>query len=357
MDDFRKKVMIVDDNAANLTMGRNLLKSLYKVYPASSAKAMFEILEQVRPDLILLDVEMPETDGYGAINELKANQLYADIPVIFLTAKSDETSELLGFGLGAVDYVAKPFSMSLLQKRIDNQLLIADQKKTIQKHADDLSKLVQKRTKQVFQLQYAMLHTIAGLIEFRDRFTGTHIFHTQSFLEILIDEAIQREIHVETISQWDLLYLLPSAALHDVGKIGVPDAILNKPAKLTPEEFEIIKTHVSIGTEVIKQVMKSAVEANYLQNTLNIVGAHHEKWDGTGYPAGLKGEAIPLEGRLMALADVYEALTSDRPYKRAFTHDEAKKIIEEGSGTHFDPTLVEVFLAAEKRFEKAFQKQ
>lgn len=355
MDTQQKKVLIVDDNTANLTMGRNLLKNLYKVYTAPSAAEMFLIMEQVLPDLILLDIEMPEMDGYAAISKLKANRLHEDIPVMFLTAKNDETSELLGFGLGAVDYISKPFSMALLQKRIENQFLIAEQKEVIQKHADELTELVQKRTQQVFQLQYAMLNTIASLVEFRDRFTGMHIFHTQSFLEVLIKEAIKREVYVETISQWDLLNLLPSAALHDVGKIAVPDAILNKPGKLTAEEFEIIKTHVTAGVEVVKQVMGSTVEGHYLDHTLNIVAAHHEKWDGTGYPSGLAGTAIPLEGRMMALVDVYEALTSERPYKKAFSHDEAKRIIEEGSGTHFDPIIVDVFLGAEKEFKQLTQ--
>ena len=363
MHDIRHKIILVDDNMTNLSMGRNMLKTFYEVYPAPSAAKLFEILENVIPDLVLLDIEMPEMDGYQAIKKMKANPRFLDIPVIFLTAKSDESSELEGFDMGAVDYIAKPFSGPLLLKRIANQLLIVRQKNdllasraALKDYADNLEIKVRDKTKEVINLQNAVLATVADLVEFRDKLTGGHVVRTQLYLKALTDELIRRGIYAEEIEKWDMDFFLASAQLHDVGKIAISDLILNKPAKLTPEEFEVMKTHVIVGIEGIKKIIQKTEEHAFLDHALLIAGTHHEKWDGTGYPMGLKGKDIPLEGRLMAIADVYDALITVRSYKEAFTHKEAYKIIVDSSGTHFDPDLVEVFKNVEGAFEKASQK-
>jgi len=363
MADARHKIILVDDNMANLSMGRNMLKTFFEVYPAPSAAKLFEILENVTPELILLDIEMPEMDGYETIKKLKADPHFADIPVIFLTAKSDEDSELEGFDLGAVDYISKPFSGPLLLKRIENQILIVQQKQEVQDsraalkdYADNLEIMVHDKTKEVFKLQNVVLTTVADMVEFRDRYTGGHVFRTQRYLEILIAELIREGTYAAEASTWDLVFLLPSAQLHDVGKIAISDQILNKPGKLTPEEFEIMKTHVTVGVDAIEKIMDHiADEHAFLRHAMLIAGTHHEKWDGTGYPMGLKGKNIPLEGRLMAIVDVYDALTTTRPYKDAFTHEEARKIIEDGVGTHFDPVLVTVFRNVADEFAKILQ--
>jgi len=354
---------MVDDNLANLSIGRNLLKTFYEVYPATSAAKLFEILEHIMPDLILLDIEMPEMDGYEAIKKLKADQRYSDIPVIFLTSKADEASEMEGFDLGALDYVAKPFSGPLLLKRIENQLLISRQKKELlanaeelQDYADNLEVKVREKTAEVINLQNAVMSTVADLVEFRDKHTGGHISRTQLFLQSLINEAIKEGTYADEMLKWDMDFFLPSAQLHDVGKIGISDTILNKPGKLTPEEFEIMKTHVDIGVEAIERIMNETNEHAFLDHALLIAGTHHEKWDGTGYPTGLQGLNIPIEGRLMAIADVYDALVSIRPYKKAFSHEEACKIIEEGAGSHFDPVLVKVFKNVEDEFKEITEK-
>ena len=359
---MRHKIIFVDDNMANLTIGKNILKTFYEVYPAPSAAKLFEILENVLPDLVLLDIEMPEMNGYEAIKRMKADPRFSDIPVIFLTAKSDESSELEGFELGAADYVAKPFSGPLLLKRIDHQLLIVRQKNdllasqaALKDYADNLEIKVRDKTKEVINLQNAVLSTVADLVEFRDKMTGGHVARTQLYLKALIDELVLEGTYAEEIKKWDMDFFLASAQLHDVGKIAISDLILNKPAKLTPEEFEIMKTHVAVGIEAIKKIMRNTDEHAFLDHALLVAGTHHEKWDGTGYPVGMKDKNIPLEGRLMAIADVYDALISERPYKKAFTHEEARKIIVDGSGTHFDPLLVEVFENVETRFEKASQ--
>ena len=355
MDNIRHKIFLVDDNMSSLNQGKNILKAFYQVYPMSSAITLFEALENVKPDLILLDIEMPEIDGYETIKRLREDSRFVDIPVIFLTSKGDESSELEGLELGAADYISKPFSAPLLLKRIEHQLLIVQSQAALKDYADNLEKKVREKTEEVISLQNTVIATVADLVEFRDKLTGGHIARTKLYMKSLIKEMISKEIYMDEISGWDMDFFLPSSQLHDVGKIAITDVILNKPGKLTQDEFEIMKTHVTEGVEAIERIMKNTVEHDFLNHTLNIAGTHHEKWDGTGYPAGLKGADIPLDGRLMAIADVYDALISERPYKNAFTHEEACKIIESGSGTHFDPILVDVFRNTEDEFAKIAQ--
>ncbi|MCL2529905.1 MAG: response regulator [Coriobacteriia bacterium] len=357
MEQVRRKIILVDDVKTNLAMGKDLLKTFYEVYPVLSAERLFELMENVTPDLILLDIEMPQINGYEAIQRLKADERFADIPVIFLTAKDDESSEMEGFDLGAVDYVTKPFSGPLLLKRISNQLLISQQKKellanqeALSKHADNLEVKVCEKTAEVLELQNAIISTMADLVEFRDKMTGGHVARTQKYLRILVEAMIERGIYTDVVLYWDLEFFLLSAQLHDVGKIAISDLILNKPGKLTSDEFVIMMTHVPMGVDAIEQIINKTSEHAFLNHAVLIAGTHHEKWDGTGYPVGLRGENIPLEGRLMAIADVYDALISVRPYKEAFTHEEACRIIEESSGTQFDPVLIEVFRAVEDQF-------
>jgi putative two-component system response regulator len=350
MDSSRKIILLVDDNATNLTAGKNILKDQYKVYPTPSAEIMFDLIENIIPDMILLDIEMPEMNGYEAIKILKGNPKWTDIPVMFLTSKTDEGSELEGLSLGAIDYVAKPFSAPLLLRRIENHILTESQKKQLRNFNNNLEDMVRQKTMQVINLQNAVLNTVADLVEFRDDVTGGHIARTQKYLELLLNEMISEGVYADEISDWDMDYLLPSAQLHDVGKIAISDLILNKPDKLTSEEFEIMKTHVMIGVQAIQKIEKNAEEHSFLKHARLIAGGHHEKWDGTGYPVGLIGRDIPLEGRLMAVADVYDALISKRPYKQAFSTDEASRIIEEGRGGHFDPALIDVFSKVADRF-------
>jgi putative two-component system response regulator len=351
----RRTILLVDDNATNLTAGKNMLSDRYKVYPIPTAEIMFDLLENITPDMILLDIEMPEMDGYEAIKKLKRNPVWEDIPVIFLTAKADETSELEGLTLGAVDYIYKPFSAPLLLKRIENHLLIQRQKRQFQDLNTHLEEMVKKRTQQVSNLQNAVLNTVANLVEFRDDVTGGHVTRTQRYLEILVNQLIKDGVYAEEVSGWNLDYLIPSAQLHDVGKIIITDSILNKPGALTKDEFEVMKTHAEAGVKAIKKIEENAEEHDFMRHARRIAGGHHEKWDGTGYPAGLKGTDIPLEARLMAIADVYDALVSKRPYKNPLGTDEAKQVIEGGRGTHFDPVLVDVFSEVADQFAETLR--
>ena len=359
MEKNRSKIILVDDLIPNLDQGRNILKTFFEVFPAPSAEVLFDILENVIPDLILLDIEMPVMNGYEAIKELKANPSYADIPVIFLTSKDDDDSEMKGFDLGAVDYVTKPFSGPLLLKRITNQLLIEQQKKELMEahaelkdYADNLEIKIKEKTAEVTDLQNAIISTVADLVEFRDKLTGGHITRTQRYLKAIIDEMIRDGVYTDELSEWNMDFFFPAAQLHDVGKIAIADMILNKPAKLTNEEFDIMKVHVTVGVDAIEHIMSNTKEHAFLNHALLITGTHHEKWDGSGYPVGIRGNNIPLEGRLMAIADVYDALVSERPYKKAFSHEEASKIIEDSAGSHFDPVLVEVFKKVKDKFEQ-----
>lgn len=334
-----KVIFVVDDNDTNLTRAKQALAQEYKVYTVPSAAKMLTLIKKVTPDLILLDIEMPEMDGFAALELLQADSRLAGIPVVFLTAKNDEATEIHGFERGAVDFVTKPFSAPVLRKRIEQHI--------------QTDKIVKESTRSLREMQNAMISVIAELVEDRDAVTGMHIANTETYLAILLDELREEGLFQEELAQWDLDLFLPSCQLHDVGKISISDVILNKPGKLTDEEFDKIKTHTTEGERIIDQISLKTKNNEYLFHARLFAGAHHEKWNGTGYPRGLAGTDIPLHGRLMALADVYDALVSERPYKRAFSHAEAMAIIEKDSGSHFDPDLARVFVAAGDKIEAA----
>ena len=355
----RKTILLVDDDLTNLTVGRSALEEHYDVLTLNSGARLIKALARSVPDLILLDVEMPEMNGYETIKAVKGNPDTAGIPVIFLTAKSDGDSELEGLSLGAVDYITKPFSPSLLRKRIELHLLVESQKAELQSQKRELiqfntnlQEMVKAKTRTVVELQDALLKTMAELVECRDDITGGHIERTQSYLGTLLDAMRDQGLYKEEMASWDVKLVLQSAQLHDVGKIAIKDSILNKPGRLTDEEFEEIKKHTTFGGEVIDKIKENTSEQAFLEYAKIFALTHHEKWDGSGYPRGLKGEDIPLLGRLMAIADVYDALVSDRPYKRAFTHEEAVRIIMDGKGTHFDPALADLFFSVAGEFNK-----
>jgi len=348
----RSTIFLVDDNITNLTMGRNVLAKHYSVATVDSGERLLKMLEKAIPDMILLDVEMPEMDGYEVIKIIKSKNETKNIPVIFLTAKTDGDSELEGLSLGAIDYITKPFSPPLLLRRIETHLLVESQRMELLNYNKNLQNLVEAKTKTVLELQNAILKAMAELVESRDDITGKHIERTQGYLGLLIDATSSRGLHSEEMNNWNMDLVLRSSQLHDVGKIAVKDEILKKNGKLTEEEFAEIKKHPFCGEEIIEKIKHNTTEHEFLEHAKIFAGSHHEKWDGSGYPKGLKGQEIPLQGRLMAIADVYDALVSERPYKKAFSHEDAVKIISENSGTHFDPDLVSVFLEISDKFNE-----
>lgn len=350
--DKKQTIFIVDDNITNLAIGKNALIETYHVFTLNSGERLFKRLEKITPDMILLDVEMPGMDGYEVIKRLKKDPKTECIPVAFLTAKSEGENEMEGLTLGAIDYIIKPFSPPLLRKRIEVHLLVESQKRELKHYNDNLQKMVEAKTETVLELQNAILKTIAELVECRDDITGGHIERTQNYLRSLLSAMIMIGLYKEEILSWDLKLVLQSAQLHDVGKIMIKDSILLKPGKLTKDEFEEMKKHTTFGVEVIERIEKSTKEQAFLEYAKILSGAHHEKWDGSGYPLGLKEKDIPLLGRIMAIADVYDALVFDRPYKEAFSHEKAVSIIEEGKGTHFEPALTELFLEIANEFNE-----
>ncbi len=347
----RRKIMLVDDNITNLNIGKTALNDLYDVFTLPSGQKLLMLLEKLTPDLILLDIEMPEMNGYEVIKIIKSNPQTAAIPVVFLTAKSDIGSELEGLSLGAIDYISKPFSPPLLRKRIEVHLLVEDQKKELKHYNDNLQEMVLAKTKTVLELQNAVLKTVAELVEFRDDNTGGHIERTQSYLRILVEEMVVQKLYQSETKGWDIDQLVLSAQLHDVGKISISDSILQKPGKLTAEEFAEMQRHTTYGVNAIRRIERSTTESDFLAHAKVLAATHHEKWDGSGYPIGLAGQEIPLQGRIMAIADVYDALISERPYKPTFSHEMAVDIIREGSGTHFEPALVSLFLSVADEFD------
>jgi len=334
---MQKTVFVVDDSATNLVKAEEALEKQYLVITLSSAEKMFAVLGKIMPDLILLDIDMPSMDGFEAIKRLKANEKYADIPVIFLTGMSETVNEARGIELGAVDYIMKPFSVPVLMNRINNHL-----------HIDEL---IRERTSQLVRLQNSIVFTLADIVENRDSNTGGHIDRTTVFIEIMVNAMIGRGLYVNEIKSWNLESAVSSARLHDLGKIAIPDSVLNKPGKLTPEEFTVIQTHCAAGERIIDHMIVRTGDADFLQSAKLFAAHHHEKWNGSGYPAGLSGTDIPLHGRIMAIVDVYDALTSKRPYKDAFSYDETMKIIKNDAGTHFDPDIAEIFCNLKAKLE------
>ena len=348
----KSKIMIVDDNITNLTVAKKALENLYSVIPVSSGKKALEFLSKTIPSLILLDIEMPEMDGFETIRLIRANPEMRDIPVIFLTAKDDTGSELEGLKLGAVDYITKPFSIPLLIQRIELHIALVTQKQELAHYNMNLSNMVGEQTEIISELQHAIIRTLAELVECRDGTTGGHIVRTRKYFEILLHALEHKSEYMEEMIDWDLDRLAESAQMHDIGKVAVPDSILQKQGKLTKEEFDEIKKHPLVGENAIKSAMHMTRAKEFLSDAADIAISHHERWDGSGYPKGLAREAIPLSGRIMAIADVYDALVSERPYKAALSHEEAVQVIIADAGTHFDPKLKDVFLEVKERFRE-----
>ncbi|MDR1050708.1 MAG: response regulator [Deltaproteobacteria bacterium] len=337
MADNLKKILLVDDNRTNLNDGQAALSGHYAVYLAPSAPKMFNLLNRVIPDLILLDVEMPEIGGYEAIKILKADDRTAHIPVIFLTAKNSIENELEGLTLGAVDYITKPFSHPLLLKRIERHLKLED-------YHHNLQSMVDEKTSVILDLQAAVFELLAEVVEYRDDVTGGHVARTQRYIGLMLEEMRRRGLYSDQIEGWDFTLIQLSSQLHDLGKVAIRDSILLKPGRLTAEEFEEMKKHTTLGAKIIARI-EGAKDRAFVAHAKLMARSHHERWDGKGYPDGLREEEVPLEGRIMAFADVYDALISQRPYKSSSTHEEAVEIISQGRGTQFDPFLMDIFLS------------
>ena len=338
-------ILVVDDTPENLAVLGELLQPHYRVRAANSGQRALQIATSQPPDLILLDVMMPGMDGYAVLAALRANPDTRDTPVIFVTAMDGIRDEEHGLEQGAVDYIAKPIRPSIVLARVRTHLELKAARDILRDHNRYLEAEVARRMSENQEIQRVTIHALARLAEIRDPETGNHLLRTQEYVRTLARGLRQR--HPRFAAQLDdktIAALAESAPLHDIGKVGIPDHILLKPGKLTSDEWEVMKTHAILGSKAIEQAEKDAHKpVEFLGIAKQIAHWHHEKWDGSGYPDGLAGEAIPLPARLMALADVFDALISRRVYKDAFDFSQASQIIFEGRGRHFDPDIVDVF--------------
>lgn len=337
MNGALSRVLIVDDTGSNVDLLVGMLDDIYDIRVAMDGPGALEAVADEKPDMILLDVMMPGMDGYEVCRRLKENPETRGIPVIFLTAMTGENEEARGLSLGAVDYIAKPFSPELVKSRVNNQI-------ELKRYRDRLEDLVRERTSELAATQEVAIYCLASLTETRDPETGGHILRTQRYVRTLAERLSGRPSYGGVLDGATVDLLYKSAPLHDIGKVGVPDAILRKPGKLTPEEFEEMKKHTVYGMQALRVAEKRLGTNSFLRLAAEIAYSHHEKWDGSGYPRGLRGADIPVSGRIMALADVYDALVSRRVYKEPFTHEHALSLVAEGRGTSFDPEMAGCFL-------------
>ena len=341
----KKKILIVDDEPVNLAVLIEILKPQYSVRVANSGYRALDIVNsQPRPELILLDVVMPGIDGYEVLSRIKSTPETADIPVIFVTAKNATTDEKIGFALGAVDYITKPVSPDILLGRVKSHLMIKNARDFLSDKNEFLESEISRRLRENQVVQDISIRALAHLAETRDNESGHHILRTQGYVRILAEQLQHNPRFKNIIDNHYIDLVSKSAPLHDIGKVGIPDSILLKPGKLTPEERKIMETHTTLGVQAI-EASERDVEQNvdFLVLAKEIVQFHHERWDGKGYPKGLRGEEIPVSARLMALADVFDALISKRVYKEEFSLEQAKKIILNGRGTQFDPDVTDAF--------------
>lgn len=344
-------IMIVDDVAENLTLLLAILGNEgYNLRAYPNGQMALDGAFQDPPDLILLDVMMPDLDGYEVCRRLKADQRFHAVPIIFISALSATFDKIKAFEAGGVDYIPKPFQTAEVLARVkvhlENKYLQAE----ITRHNQELQNIVREQVKEITDGHLAMIVTITKLAETRDDDTGRHIERTQLLCRTLAEHLQKTGSYQQQIDTEFLENIFNASPLHDIGKIAIPDNILLKPGKLTPPEFEIMKTHAEVGARYLTLAYDKARRNQFLRMGIEIAANHHEKWDGTGYPQGLAGERIPLSGRIMALVDVYDAMRSKRVYKEALGHDQSKEIIYQSAGTHLDPTIVEAFREINQEF-------
>ena len=353
MTEEQPSILVIDDTPGNLSLLNQLLREHYRVKLANSGPRGLELAAMAPPDLILLDIMMPDMDGYQVFQRLQSDPATRRIPVIFLTAKVGAEDEERGLAMGAVDFIHKPIAPSVVLARVRTHLQIRHWQTFLEDKSAWLQQEVESRVSEVFRLQEATIRVMVSLAEFRDECTGNHIRRTQDYVRLLADYLSRQPRDAGFLTPEQIDRIAKASPLHDIGKIAIPDHILLKPGRHTPEEFAIMQTHSVKGESMLLRSLHEMGGDNaMLRFACQIARSHHERWDGGGYPDGLAGEAIPLAARLMAVADVYDALRSRRPYKKAFDHAEALGIIVQGKGSHFDPLLVEAFLALQGVFSE-----
>ena len=351
-------VLVVDDDSANLMLAKKILGGDYRIAAANSGEAALRYLENNKPDLILADINMPDMDGFEMVTQIKQKPQWRSIPVIFLTADKSEETEIRCFKAGAVDFVGKPFLPDILTSRVNRTL-------ELERYRNDLEKMVEEQAQQltgalrrISEIQEHVIMGMANLIESRDGSTGKHVKNTRMYVKMIAEELENKGLFTDIINKDYIEKLCKAAPLHDVGKIKVPDSILQKPGKLTQEEYDQIKSHTTCSAAILDDIIGDVEEEDYVRMVKDVAMCHHERWDGKGYPKGLSGEEIPLGARIMAIADVFDALYEERCYKPAIRPIERiYEILEEGKGTQFDPVIMEVFLGMDEQLRDMLAKR
>ena len=333
---MEKTIFVVDDVDIDLFKVGEVLEDYYNVFTMTTAKKMFELLKKITPHLILLDIEMPDMNGLEVLSHLKSDKSLEYIPVIFLTGTRDMDTETKSYEKGVADFLLKPFSNSSLLNRVNLHI--------------NLGQRIREQTSLLKDSHRNIIYVLSTMVEYRDEYTGGHMERTAHYLKILIEEMIQQDIYTENLKDWDMDMVNVFALLHDIGKVGVSDSLLNKPSLYTPDERMEMQKHSLVGEAIINRVIEKVGDNVFLHNAKAFTAYHHECWDGSGYPYGLKGEEIPLQGRIMAIADVYDALTTERSYKEAYSPEEAVSMIMNESGIKFDPKIAEAFYRVRERF-------
>jgi len=349
----RDIILIVDDVEINRIILREILHNDYDIIEAAGGREALEALfptgekaAEVLPTAILLDIMMPEVDGFMVLEKLKSNDATKNIPVLFITASDSEETESKGLTAGAADYITKPFNHSVVRARVDNHISLA-------RYSHNLEQLVTLKTAEVTRTYESTLEVLATIIEYRNLESGAHIRRTTLLTECLVAKMLESDMFRAALMAENIPSLIKASALHDIGKIGIPDGILLKPGKLTTDEFNMIKTHTTIGSHIIDSISETLPDNDqYLKYAKDICHYHHERWDGNGYPGGLSGDEIPLAARIISVVDVYDALVSPRCYKDPFSHEVSMNIITDGRGTQFDPNIVDILPTVEELFQR-----
>lgn len=345
VDAKKNIILVVDDDKTNLMLAQKILISKYRIAATNSGAAALKYLENNKPDLILLDINMPEMDGFEVMEQLRRNVNTENIPVIFLTADNSTETEVKCFQMGAIDFVSKPFVPAILLSRVSKTIELEQYRYNLEKMVQEQADKITEDTRRINTIQESVIVGMANLIESRDGSTGKHVKNTQMYVGLIANELRKRGLFPGEMTQDFIDDVCRAAPLHDVGKIKVPDAVLQKPGKLTDEEYETMKLHTTHSRKIIKMIIGGLEDEHYVQIVQDIALYHHERWDGTGYPTGLAGDSIPLAARIMAVADVFDALYEERCYKPPIRPIERiMQIMSEGRGTQFDPTIIDVFM-------------
>lgn len=334
----KKHIVVVDDEPVNLELAERALGGKYRLTKLISGAQLLTFLTRVKPDMILLDVQMPGMNGYEVIGRIMENPEIKNIPIIFLTGQDSLASEKKCLMLGAKDFIRKPFDSEIMLARVRSQM-------ELYLYRTGLESIIVQNSRQISELQHLLTISIAEMIESRDGTTGSHVRNTTAYFELLIKALAQQPAYTQELNDEVVGDLLKASTLHDIGKIGISDAILKKPGPLDKEEFTEMKRHSEIGSIMIEKIVEQTSFDSFLSYAKEMAWFHHERWDGTGYPCGLKGQLIPAYVRALSIVDVYDALTSVRPYKRAFSHEEALEIITQDNGKFFDPAIYDTFIS------------